>query len=185
MKGEGEKKVRWEKKNKEVAIEGENIVRVGKVVSVTSEGAKNKGIPWEMEVRRGNLTVREDGSPIVKKREEGVTKDTKQVGDSLTQVAGGQVLKYQSIPEDRLWAKSRVVATVATGESMLSIQQRVEDVGFTSVMVTPMGGDRVFLHCSHDVDVWKVINDAIDFFGMLFNDLHSWSAKDALYERGA
>jgi len=155
------------------------------VVCVTGEGVKNKGIPRELEVRRGNLTVREDGGPIVKKREGGVTKGTKQVGVSLIQAAGGQVLKYQSIPEDRLWAKSGVVATVATGESMLSIQQRVEDAGFTSVVVNLMGGDRVFLHCSHDVDVWKVINDAIDFFSMLFSNLHSWSAKDALYERGA
>lgn len=39
-----------------------------------------------------------------------------------------------------------MVASVLEGDSTLSLQQRVEDAGFMSVVVTPMGGDRVFLH---------------------------------------
>jgi len=68
---------------------------------------------------------------------------------------------------------------------MLSIQQRVEDAGFTNVVVTPTVTDRVFLHCSNQEDVWKLFNEAIDFFGMLFSTIHKWSEKDTVYESGA
>ena len=40
-------------------------------------------------------------------------------------------------------------------------------------------------HCLGGEDIWKVFNDAIHFFGMLFKDVHNWSAKDENYERGA
>jgi len=46
-----------------------------------------------------------------------------------------------------------MVATVCTGDSTLALQKRVEDAGFNSVVVTPMGCDRVFLHCTN----WKDI----------------------------
>lgn len=68
---------------------------------------------------------------------------------------------------------------------MLALQQRLEDAGFNYVVVTPMGGDRVFLHCIGAEDIWHVFNDALHFFGMLFNNLHKWSDADAKYERGA
>jgi len=46
-------------------------------------------------------------------------------------------------------------------------------------------GDRVFLHCNNGEDVWKVFNDAVHFFGMLFGDIQKWSEADVRYERGA
>lgn len=48
-----------------------------------------------------------------------------------------------------------------------------------------MGSDKVFLHRLGGADIWKVFNDAIHFFSMLFADLHKWSAEDVNYERGA
>jgi len=57
-----------------------------------------------------------------------------------------------------------MVATVLSGDSSLLLKQRVEDVGFTNVIVTPMGGDKVFLYCNDGSDVWQVYNDALDFF---------------------
>jgi len=48
----------------------------------------------------------------------------------------------------------------------------VADAGFHQVVVIPMGSDRAFLHCNNKEDVWMVFNDTIDFFGMLFSDLH-------------
>jgi len=44
-----------------------------------------------------------------------------------------------------------------TGETIFSIQQRVEDAGFTDVMVIPMGGDNVFLHCRNHGDMMLLI----------------------------
>lgn len=60
----------------------------------------------------------------------------------------------------------------------------MEDAGFVNVVVTPLESDRVFIHCLGGEDIWKVFNDAIHFFGMLFKDLHKWSTKDDNYERG-
>lgn len=48
-----------------------------------------------------------------------------------------------------------------------------------------MGGDRVFLHCNGGEDIWQVFNDAVHFFGMLFDNIHKWSEQDTRYERGA
>jgi len=69
----------------------------------------------------------------------------------------------------RSWEKSGVMATVVTGESMLSIQQHVDDARFQRVAMTLMGG-RVFLHCSNKDDILHVFNAAIDFFGMFFSN---------------
>lgn len=71
---------------------------------------------------------------------------------------------YTSYQEDRLWASLGLVATVD---------------------VIPLGGDRVFLQFSCYEDIMQVFNDAINFFGMLFNNLHKWMLSDVLYERGA
>lgn len=53
-----------------------------------------------------------------------------------------RILMYILVSEDRSWAKSRIMATVVTGESMLSIQ-RVEDAAFHHVVVTPIGGQSI------------------------------------------
>jgi len=92
---------------------------------------------------------------------------------------------YRSIPEDQSWANAGMVASVISGDSSLHIQQQFDDAGFNNVIVTPMGSDRAFLHCSNKADIWQVFNDAIDFFGMLFANVHKWTLNDIQYERGA
>ncbi|CAG9768404.1 unnamed protein product [Ceutorhynchus assimilis] len=78
-----------------------------------------------------------------------------------------------------------MIARVIAGDSALDLQQRVEDAGFPNVVVTPMGGDRVFLNCSGDEDIWQVFNGALHFFAMLFSNIHKWSEAEVRYERGA
>jgi len=95
------------------------------------------------------------------------------------------VPRYTSVLADRMWATSGMVATVITEDSTLALQQKVEDAGFNHVVVTPMGGDRVFLHSTEGEDIWHVFNNALHFFGMLFSNIHKWSAADVKYERGA
>lgn len=92
---------------------------------------------------------------------------------------------YKSTVEDRNWADKGMVATVYGGDSTLALQQRIEDAGFNTVVVTPMGGNRVFLYWTGGEDIWHVFNNAIHFFGMLFYNLHKWSLEEAHYERGA
>lgn len=84
-----------------------------------------------------------------------------------------------------MWVEGGMVATLILGDSTLSIQQSVEDAGFHNVVVMPMCSDRVFIHCTGGEDIWKVFNDALDFFGMLFYEVHKWESKDEQYERGA
>jgi hypothetical protein len=74
---------------------------------------------------------------------------------------------------------------VGTEETMLSIQQHVGDASFTNVVVIPMGGNIVFLRYRNNEDIMQLFNDAINFFGMIFFDVHKWSSKDVWYERGA
>jgi hypothetical protein len=71
------------------------------------------------------------------------------------------------------------------GDSALAIQQKVDDAGFPNVVVIPMGGDKVFINSTGGDDIWHVINEAIDFFGMIFSDMQKWSSKEVRYERGA
>jgi hypothetical protein len=54
----------------------------------------------------------------------------------------------------------------------------VEDAGFNNVIVTPMGSDSVFVYCMGGVDIWKVFNEVVHIFGMLFSDIHKWVPKD-------
>jgi len=92
---------------------------------------------------------------------------------------------YSSAAEDRTWATSGLIATVHGGDSVVALQQRVVDAGFPFVLVTPMGGDRVFLYCAGEKDIWQVFHEAIDFFSVLFSSAIKWSAEEVRYERGA
>jgi len=95
------------------------------------------------------------------------------------------LLEYKSVQGDKEWAGSGIVATVGADESFLSIQNRVQDAGFSNVEVIPMGGDRVFMRCRNNDDIMKVFNEAVDFFSLLFSSMHHWLPTDTIYERGA
>ena len=92
---------------------------------------------------------------------------------------------YKSCLEDREWACSGMIAYVKAGDSTLSFQQRIIDVGFPNVIVTPLGGDRVLLNCTGKDKFSKVYEGAQDFFGMLFSNFQKWSKSLVRYERGA
>lgn len=68
------------------------------------------------------------------------------VGKKESGTSKEQQSKTQFIPvsksslEDRKWADSGMVASIVSGDSMLSLQQWVEDAGFHHIVVTPMGG---------------------------------------------
>jgi len=94
-------------------------------------------------------------------------------------------MSYKSTAEDHNWGETGMVASMLVGDLTLALQQRVEDAGFQSVVVTPMGGDHVFLHCTGGEDIWHVFNNALNYFGMLLHNIHKWSSNDVWYERGA
>lgn len=141
---------------------------------------KEKNVKAEGEVGRNEELREEEGVKDDERKKAGLQKVSKM--EERDENHG--MLLYNSKPEDRLWADGGMVAKVVSGDSSLSLQQRVEDAGFTNVVVTPMGGDRVFLYCTGGEDIWKVFNDAVHFFGMLFSELHKWTSEDYIYERG-
>jgi len=201
---EGDKKVGWgntvsgEKKGKEVTV------NVGSVeVKVLGEGGKRKVrrveegvsgaaagvVVGKKPVASQGVMKADAGGNIFETRDEGkpmswqvqIKPKQHQQINTLMQF----IPTFKSRPDDRNWAKSEMVATVLGGDSSLALQQRVDDAGFNHVYVTPMGGDRVFLYCSDDNDVWQVFHNALDFFGMLFGNLHRWSTSNIKHERGA
>jgi len=111
------------------------------------------------------------------------------VGNYMPVMAGqsneDKMIEYRSSQEDMDWACSGLVAMVGTGEMLLSIHQRVEDVGFDNVKVIPLGGDKAFLHYRNNGDIMKIFNEAVDFFSKFFTDVHKWTSMDVQYERGA
>jgi len=94
-------------------------------------------------------------------------------------------LVFKSCKKDRAWASSGMVAHIKVGDSALSFQQRIKVVGFPNVTVTPLGGDRVLLHCTGGDNFSTVLKGAYEFFGMLFSNFHKWSESLIRYERGA
>ena len=73
------------------------------------------------------------------------------------------------------------MATLALYETMLSVQQRVEDAGFSNVEVISMGGDMFLLHCRNNEDIMHVFNEAIHFFGIFFFLLFIGGRCNALF----
>jgi len=181
--GEGVKNVRVEKVEAEGV--GDKTLKVGTVVvnvQKMEEKNKLKYCVYKKEREEGGAVEGEEEEEevvrVVEVREEG---KKKVMESKLKKVAGSDggkanfnesVLLYSSKEEDRLWAIRGMVAKVVSGDSSLSIQQRVVDAGFDNVVVTPMGSDQVFLHCVGEEDIWHVFNEAIHFFGLLFSEIH-------------
>jgi hypothetical protein len=162
------------KKNKLKNIENEGVEGVGRELEDEGVGKAKVEVVGKKEV----AVVEGRIGWIPKKVEE------KEVAKSETNTSEGVVV-HTSKPKDRSWATGGMVAKVVSGDSTLSIQQRMEDAGFNNVVVTPMGSDRVFLYCKGDADIWKLFNEALDFFSMLFTDIHKWVLNDEMYEMGA
>jgi len=192
--GEGEKNVRLgvgveADLEKGRRGEGEKIVRVGKVeVPVMDEVSRKRE---DRKVRESPVLMlkEEERGPRVEKKVNVTFLDVDEDG-KVTRVSESEMdrwekpskavalegkttnivkLHYQSDKEDRDWASAGIVAMVTSGESILSIQQRVEDAGFINKGVIPMGGDRVFIRGSNNNNIWEVYNLAKDFFGMFLS----------------
>ena len=206
--GEGEKNVRMgEGVGPAIGIgrsgEGEKNVRVGRVeVKINGVAGNMKGRTRETE--RGV-------SPVLKISEERRPKEGKKVDTIFLNVDDNGrahrvteedmdvvhmptkpvehntpvVCEYESDPIDREWAASGIVATIASGETTLSIQQRLDDTSLNLVEVIPMEGGRIFLRTRNNEDIWEVFNEAPDFFNMFFSEVHRCSPDDFCYKCGA
>jgi len=152
------------------------------VVTVGGEAMRVGGKVSEKKVRRvddgkigaGGVTVLEsrptEEARILMLDGEGKLPALTTAGKQGTKTSKSQQPKTQFIPvyksslEDRKWAESSMVASIVSGDSVLAIQHRIDDASFHQMVVTPMGGNRVFLYCNNGENVWTVFNDVVHFF---------------------
>ena len=171
--------------------EGVNVLRIGKVVvHVGGAGKKLKvgrmdegvggvvGASTE-EGKRNEGTLKAVAGADGKMLQQRLKVKVKATGSGTASEATCNdsfkfILMYKSCVEDRNWASRGMNATVIEGDSAVELQQRVEDAGFPSVVVIPLGSDRVFISCTGEEDIWQVFNGDVDFFSMLFSNLHKW-----------
>ena len=180
-RGEGEKMLRF--RQVEVRVNDEKQTEGGHSPVLKGRGGSPKVLLREKVVV---LDIDEDGKFHRSVEEEDVG-DQPAILHSSQPVSGKKecLLEYQSNQEDMDWAESGVVATVVLGETILSIQQRVDDVGFNNVEVISMGGDKVFLRSRNNEDIFHIFNESIHFFSLLFSKVQKWTSTEVCYERGA
>jgi len=53
------------------------------------------------------------------------------------------VQTYRAQPEDLLWARNGVIATVINGESVPLVQDRIADAGVEDIVITPLGAESI------------------------------------------
>ena len=166
--GEGEKTKEGEKRNivGGIVVEGEkrNVV-----------GLSGGGILYG----QGNSVVL--GAKAVEPEKTVVVESEKDVG------AAYQVFvpKYLSSVNDLSWATKGVVVSVLNGEVIPVLQRRIFDAGFDSLVIIPMGADKVFLRSLDDSDVSVLFSKAPDFFANFFSKPVRWSKDVLVRERGA
>ncbi|XP_045831281.1 uncharacterized protein LOC123922627 [Trifolium pratense] len=92
---------------------------------------------------------------------------------------------YHSKPDDMEWAHNGVVATVFNGESIPVVQNRILDAGFNDLVLIPMGADKVFVRSTEKFDAMATINNAKEFFQLVFANWTRWENESSAYRRGA
>jgi len=159
-KGEGVKNVRFEQDVVKTLGDGVNtlamaeeekpvIDRGGRFKWSRAEGGV-RGRREDQVVLRGEKNDQKDGGNNGKggsaeESKEGVAPITRMEMSSVEFKQQGNLVSkfipsYKSCEADLKWAKSGMVATIYTGDSVLALQQRMDEAGFGNVMVKPMGG---------------------------------------------
>ncbi|GAU43941.1 hypothetical protein TSUD_284480 [Trifolium subterraneum] len=95
------------------------------------------------------------------------------------------VCKYTPSMEDVLWAQSGVVATIINGEAVTVVQHRIEDAGFTGLVIIPLGANKVLIRSVSVSDAATVIDGAREFFNLVFSNLVRWNKEVVSSQRGA
>ena len=91
------------------------------------------------------------------------------------------VRMYRSNGNDLQWAHSGALATVVRGEAITLVQNPVEDVGFVDLDIIPMGADRVFLQSTSEKETLVVLEEAKEFFDLLFSNIVQWDKEVVQY----
>lgn len=146
-----------------------NMVTLGEVAVPVREGKAQEVLGRAGKVVNGVVTVvdqrreaREVVVPVVEKQDPVVKKLTRM---------------YRSTEDDLKWARSGVLAKVVNDEVISVIQNRVEDAGFVELDIIPLGADRVFLRSTNEKETFSVLEEAKEFFNLLFTNFVRWNKE--------
>jgi hypothetical protein len=116
-----------------------------------------------------------------------MTEPRSKAEDAGTQDKGHRVYlrKYRSAPDDVLWARTGVVATISNGEVIPMVRNRIADAGFTDVDVIHLGADKVFIRSTAGLDVMSMMESAREFFNLIFSHWAGWKDMVTHVQRGA
>ncbi|KAK2377208.1 zinc finger BED domain-containing protein RICESLEEPER [Trifolium repens] len=192
-KGTGLKKVGPPLPTRQVRTEGGDLSTKSLMPKTSCD---NGGIPVPEEegheVRVGDVIVNLGGS-----RKRGASKNGVQQGEvqGSKKDMSAAVIKetekrvflrnYSSNVADVQWVHNGLVATVINGEAIPVVQNRICDAGFSELVITPMGADKVFIRCTKGGDVMPVVESAAEFFRLVFSNWIRWGNDGRPYQRGA
>ncbi|XP_045798023.1 uncharacterized protein LOC123892263 [Trifolium pratense] len=95
------------------------------------------------------------------------------------------IRNYRTEPEDAKWAQYGLVATVINGEVSTVVDNRISDAGFSNLVISPIGVDKVFVRSSEGVDVLPIVKGAKEIFSLIFSNWMRWGEDVLPYRRGA
>jgi hypothetical protein len=113
-------------------------------------------------------------------------KSTDVPADAAKRKEGSVLLRnYRSKSDDEAWAHNGLVATVINGEAVPVVQTRISDAGFSDLVITPMGADKVFIRRAEGGDAMAIVGGAEEFFKLVFSNWTRWDYDGRPYQRGA
>jgi hypothetical protein len=93
--------------------------------------------------------------------------------------------KYRPVPDDVEWASKGGVATVSNGEVIPMVRHRITDAGFTDVEVIHLGADKVFVRSLAGLNIVSILDEAREFFSLIFLNWATWEEQATPVQRGA
>ncbi|PNY15039.1 cysteine-rich receptor-like protein kinase, partial [Trifolium pratense] len=157
--------------------EKHNASSAEKEISEPMEGVRVGGIDVKIGAHNVKKKVQKAGDAMSPKGDE----------QPVDTVKEGRILmrSYRSKPEDAEWAQNGIVATVFNGEAISVVQNRILDAGFSDLVLIPLGADIVFVRSSEGVDALSTVNNAKEFFKLVFSNWTRWDKDVLTYRRGA
>lgn len=157
----------------------EEGVRVGDVV-VRLDGRESNGV----------AKVGKQGVSLAGRLEKTVVEAVIVIGKIQQEIDNGVgkcklIRKFRSVEADLSWAHRGIMVTVRDRESITIMQNRIMDVGFNDLNIFTIGGDKVFISTTQQLEVMYVINGAKEFFNMLFVNFKPWNKDTLSIQRGA
>jgi hypothetical protein len=133
-------------------------------------------------VQLGGRQVKSDCAAVtLKASASGVVED----GDNSDKGRKVYMRKYRSVQDDMMRARTGVVATITNGDATPVVRSRIKDAGFTDVDILHLGADKVFVRHVAGLEVVPIIENAREFFTMIFSHWERWERKATPFQRGA